>query len=142
MDGDDLERDEDGFEEVRGRRRSKNDVEGRDHRCKYCDKTYLSYPALYTHTKQKHSTGPDGEQRAPPTSGRGRGRPRKNTNQRTDPKSEEYFFQSERRGGPVDPVIYFEELYDLIIKDKYDGQTMENYPLYKELLKFVRDDKS
>jgi hypothetical protein len=38
----------------------------------------LSYPALYTHTKQKHSTGPDGEQRAPPTSGRGRGRPRKN----------------------------------------------------------------
>jgi len=73
---------EDGLDEidqeVRGRRRSKNDVEGRDHRCKYCDKTYLSYPALYTHTKQKHSTGPDGEQRAPPTSGRGRGRPRKN----------------------------------------------------------------
>lgn len=69
---------DEGFEEVRGRRRSKNDVEGRDHRCKYCDKTYLSYPALYTHVKQKHSTGPDGEQRAPPTSGRGRGRPRKN----------------------------------------------------------------
>ena len=68
-------------QEVRGRRRSKNDVEGRDHRCKYCDKTYLSYPALYTHTKQKHSTGPDGEQRAPPTSGRGRGRPRKNVGQ-------------------------------------------------------------
>ena len=62
----------------RGRRRSKNDTDGRDHKCKYCDKTYLSYPALYTHTKQKHSTGPDGELRAPPTSGRGRGRPRKN----------------------------------------------------------------
>ena len=69
---------DEGFEEARGRRRSKNDVDGRDHKCKYCDKTYLSYPALYTHTKQKHSTGPDGEQRAPPTSGRGRGRPRKN----------------------------------------------------------------
>lgn len=42
---------DEGFEEARGRRRSKNDVDGRDHKCKYCDKTYLSYPALYTHTK-------------------------------------------------------------------------------------------
>lgn len=38
----------------------------------------MSYPALYTHQKQKHSRGPGGELRAPPTSGRGRGRPRKN----------------------------------------------------------------
>lgn len=63
---------------ARGKRRSKNDVEGRDYVCRYCDKTYLSYPALYTHQKQKHSKGPDGEIRAPPSSGRGRGRPRKN----------------------------------------------------------------
>lgn len=62
----------------KNKRRSKNDVDGRDHKCKYCDKTYLSYPALYTHMKQKHSKGPDGEMRTPPTSGRGRGRPRKN----------------------------------------------------------------
>lgn len=61
-----------------GKRRSKNDNQGRDFKCKYCDKTYLSYPALYTHMKQKHSKGPDGELRNPPTSGRGRGRPRKN----------------------------------------------------------------
>ena len=61
-----------------GKRRSKNDNAGRDFKCKYCDKTYLSYPALYTHMKQKHSKGPDGELRNPPTSGRGRGRPRKN----------------------------------------------------------------
>lgn len=62
----------------KGKRRSKNDVDGRDFKCKFCDKTYLSYPALYTHIKQKHSKGPDGEIRNPPTSGRGRGRPRKN----------------------------------------------------------------
>ena len=60
-DGQDEGNQDEGFEEARGRRRSKNDVDGRDHKCKYCDKTYLSYPALYTHTKQKHSTGPDGE---------------------------------------------------------------------------------
>ena len=67
----------------KGKRRSKNDVEGRDFKCSYCPKTYLSYPALYTHIKQKHSKGPDGEVRAPPTSGRGRGRPRKNVSQVT-----------------------------------------------------------
>jgi hypothetical protein len=51
-DGENLESNlEEGFEEGRGRRRSKNDVDGRIHKCKYCDKTYLSYPALYTHTK-------------------------------------------------------------------------------------------
>jgi hypothetical protein len=35
----------------KNKRRSKNDVDGRDFKCKYCDKTYLSYPALYTHMK-------------------------------------------------------------------------------------------
>jgi len=34
-----------------GKRRSKNDNMGRDFKCKYCEKTYLSYPALYTHMK-------------------------------------------------------------------------------------------
>ena len=64
-------------EEGRKGRRSKHDNDGRVHVCD-CGKTYLSYPALYTHIKQKHSRGPGGEIRAPPTSGRGRGRPRKN----------------------------------------------------------------
>lgn len=50
-------------------RRSKNDVEGRNFICKLCGKSYLSYPALYTHSKQKHNTCN--------TSGRGRGRPKK-----------------------------------------------------------------
>jgi hypothetical protein len=36
---------------AKSKRRSKNDVDGRDFKCKYCDKTYLSYPALYTHMK-------------------------------------------------------------------------------------------
>lgn len=44
----------------RQKRRSKNDVQGRDHKCTFCDKTYLSYPALYTHMKNKHAKGPDG----------------------------------------------------------------------------------
>ena len=47
-------------EKRKQKRRSKNDVQGRDHKCSICDKTYLSYPALYTHMKNKHAKGPDG----------------------------------------------------------------------------------
>lgn len=122
----------------RGKRRSKNDVEGRDYVCRYCDKTYLSYPALYTHQKQKHSKGPDGEIRAPPSSGRGRGRPRKNPYQRVDPKSEEYFLSQERRGGPQDPILWFKELYAMLLKDKANEMPYSEYPLYKALVQFSR----
>ena len=38
------------------KRRSKSEVEGRTHQCKLCNKSYLSYPALYTHYKLKHNT--------------------------------------------------------------------------------------
>lgn len=55
----------------RNKRRSKNDNEGRNHKCTLCGKSYLSYPALYTHIKQKHNTSGN--------SGRGRGRPKKDT---------------------------------------------------------------
>ena len=59
------------------KRRSKNDIDGRDHKCG-CGKTYLSYPALYTHIKTKHSgTMPDGTSAPQIQGSRGRGRPRK-----------------------------------------------------------------
>ena len=62
--GDDDEEDFDGDSEddnkKKQKRRSKNDVLGRDYKCTFCDKTYLSYPALYTHMKNKHAKGPDG----------------------------------------------------------------------------------
>lgn len=35
-------------------RRSKADVDGRSYECNLCHKSYLSYPALYTHKKIKH----------------------------------------------------------------------------------------
>ena len=60
------------------RRRSKNDNEGRNFECGGCGKSYLSYPALYTHIKQKHQgIQPEGTNTASMNSGRGRGRPRK-----------------------------------------------------------------
>ena len=47
----------------------------RFYKCNKCGKTYLSYPALYTHTKIKHLQ--PGETPSI-TNGRMRGRPRKN----------------------------------------------------------------
>jgi hypothetical protein len=57
----------------KGKRRSKNDTEGRNFKCKQCERTYLSYPALYTHIKTKHASTTE----PPATTGRGRGRPKK-----------------------------------------------------------------
>jgi hypothetical protein len=52
------------------KRRTKNDNDERNYVCKICGKTYLSYPALYTHNKTKHNV--DGNNTT-----RGRGRPKK-----------------------------------------------------------------
>lgn len=60
-------------DKMKGKRRSKNEPEGRNYRCKQCDKTYLSYPALYTHIKTKHVAPGTGSLHT----GRGRGRPKK-----------------------------------------------------------------
>ena len=62
---------DDDDERKRTKRRSKNDNDGRNHKCPTCGKSYLSYPALYTHIKQKHNANGH--------SGRGRGRPKKDT---------------------------------------------------------------
>lgn len=66
----DYDKDDDD-EKRKNKRRSKNDNEGRTHRCPQCGKSYLSYPALYTHIKTKHNANGH--------SGRGRGRPKKDT---------------------------------------------------------------
>jgi len=61
-------------DKLRSKRRSKKEKEGRNHKCPLCDKTYLSYPALYTHNKLKHSTE-NGGKPVLGSNGRGRGRP-------------------------------------------------------------------
>ncbi len=61
--------------QVKSKRRSKNEIKGRIYKCNQCERTYLSYPALYTHIKTKHSL--PGETPSL-TNGRGRGRPKKN----------------------------------------------------------------
>ena len=78
--GSDMDDQEGGPNNARGtrnKRRSKNDNVGRTFVCG-CSKSYLSYPALYTHIKQKHNgEPPEGTNSAQYHTGRGRGRPRK-----------------------------------------------------------------
>lgn len=49
----DHERDRENNEQKKKTRRTRKDEEGRNFSCP-CGKSYLSYPALYTHIKTKH----------------------------------------------------------------------------------------
>lgn len=117
----------DGSLKPKQKRRSKNDFQGRDHKCTYCDKTYLSYPALYTHMKNKHAKGPDGQPLVSFNSGRGRGRPKKNSNMypmsaihnlsrpqgasMIDPTLDLFFSAADKKGGPTDILSSFQHVY-------------------------------
>ena len=78
------------------KRAKKNESDIRNYKCTFCDKSYLSYPALYTHCKQKHNTSNHSE--------RGRGRPKKEQNElnieknRYDPLTTNYFEKEDRKG--------------------------------------------
>ncbi len=65
----------------KGKRRSKHDYVNRTFQCG-CGKSYLSYPALYTHVKNKHEgQQPEGTVIPEKRKNRGRGRPRKGSNE-------------------------------------------------------------
>ena len=102
------------------KRRSKNDCIGRDYVCG-CGKTYLSYPALYTHIKTKHNgKTPEGTNANQVQSGRGRGRPRKNLL-----LSEELMARRTRESNRKENVLDEKnnELRDLLNKNNYNEET-------------------
>ena len=92
----------------KAKRRTKNDACERNFKCG-CGKDYLSYPALYTHIKQKHGGAhPNGTDTPTMRSGRGRGRPRKQNFPllpQSRPSGEDDFLRKEALlGGPVDKL--------------------------------------
>ena len=61
------------------KRRARNDPQNRNYICG-CGKSYLSYPALYTHQKAKHGQEKPPGTKTPVVNGSGhRGRPKVNT---------------------------------------------------------------
>ena len=131
----------------KGTRRSKREAEGRNYVCKMCSKSYLSYPALYTHYKQKHNTNN--------SSGRGRGRPKKDQNEGENEKNSynpinsSYFNKEERTGktsieteinGCIDSA--FKELYDPEQRSRIESRGIKFYCSIEEhpfLYKFKND---
>ena len=115
------------------KRRSKNDCIGRDYVCG-CGKTYLSYPALYTHIKTKHNgKTPEGTNANQVQSGRGRGRPRKNFLLSEDLMARRNR-ESSRKDNSLDEKN--NELRDLLNKTNYNVQSYkENEYNYLEIYK-------
>lgn len=129
------------------KRRSKCEIEGRTFECKLCKKRYLSYPALYTHCKQKHNTNN--------SSGRGRGRPKKESSELETEKNKynpinQSYFSNEDRVGKTEPKeinncidMAFEALYSEQYKSRNDLRGMKFYNSIDEhpfLKKFKNDD--
>ena len=129
------------------KRRSKSEVEGRTFECKLCNKSYLSYPALYTHYKLKHNTNN--------SSGRGRGRPKKEQNENEVEKSKYNpinltFFSKEDRTGKTDKneindciSVVYHELYGDEYKSRNDLREMTYYDSVNKhpfLGKFLEDE--
>lgn len=96
------------YKSTKNKRRSKNDSQGRNYKCPQCDKSYLSYPALYTHKKQKHkNTQPaakKSQKQVSQASSSKRGRPPKMA-EKVDPTSER-FFESEDKKYSVNSMPY------------------------------------
>ena len=78
---------------IKPKRKSKNSLKGRTFICKICYKSYLSYPALYTHCKKIHNKSND-------ISDRKRGRPKKNT---------EIFFKEKLQYNPINLTYFLKE---------------------------------
>ena len=128
------------------KRRSKSEIEGRTFECKLCNKRYLSYPALYTHCKQKHKTNN--------SSGRGRGRPKKEgaeietEKNKYNPINSSYFSKEERTGKTEPSEINncidmaFSDLYSIEYKTRNEQREMKFYTHIEEhpfLYKFKND---
>ena len=101
------------------KRRSKKQVEGRNYVCKLCSKSYLSYPALYTHYKQKHNTNN--------SLGRGRGRPKKDSNNPEDEKNKynptnHTYFAMEGKTGKTDPKNEINDCIDIAFNELYNPE--------------------
>ena len=101
------------------RRRSKTDSEGRNFQCE-CGKKYLSYQALYTHKKTKHSN-------SNPT-------PQSSTNKRACPKT--LTVQSEE--GKEDKGLNQVPIFDNVAKWTRKGSKGTCDDVFKEYLQKMR----
>ena len=132
---------------VRRKRRSKNEIEGRDFKCPNCGKSYLSAPALFNHRKNKHNYIQEGERK-------GRGRPRKdplvsNTINQSKKKYETFFDSDLRKiksdNNDINLDIIKKDLSDIFRQCKdtifINVESVENYSFYQFLVNYWEKEK-
>eukprot|EP00331_Platyophrya_macrostoma_P006498 CAMPEP_0176416370 /NCGR_PEP_ID=MMETSP0127-20121128/6311_1 /TAXON_ID=938130 /ORGANISM="Platyophrya macrostoma, Strain WH" /LENGTH=317 /DNA_ID=CAMNT_0017796443 /DNA_START=15 /DNA_END=968 /DNA_ORIENTATION=- len=115
------ENDTDAGNEARqkAKRRSKNDGDDRNYTCG-CGKSYLSYPALYTHIKTKHDgVPPTGTSQNQVNGKSGRGRPKKEDSAAKH-KDDDAEDESVDLSNSIENLIRF--LNELSTRIEYDGQ--------------------
>ena len=106
---------------LKPKRRSRKDLKGRNFMCKICYKCYLSYPALYTHCKQKHNSND--------ISDRKRGRPKKYVEKsfkekfQHNPINLTYFLKEERTG--ITEIYDFPNCINIAFNNIYDYNNEE-----------------
>ena len=120
-------------EHKKRKRATKKESDIRNFKCSQCDKSYLSYPALYTHCKQKHNTNNH--------SGRNRGRPKKEQNELVSDKNlydpmTPAFFQKEERTG-ITPIENINECvkkaFMFIYEDNKESVKKRNMKEYNKV---------
>jgi len=104
----------------KAKRRSKNNGDDRNFTCG-CGKSYLSYPALYTHIKTKHEGVPPAGTSQHQANGKsGRGRPKKE-----DSSAKHKEDEPEEESVDLSDSIDIKYLSDLSDKIQYEGQTTD-----------------
>ena len=120
-------------EHKKRKRATKKESDVRNFKCTQCDKSYLSYPALYTHCKQKHNTNNH--------SGRNRGRPKKEQNEITsdknlyDPLTSAFFQKEERTGNtPIENINECaKKAFSFIYETNKDSVLKRNMKEFKQI---------
>ena len=123
------------IENLNHHRRSKHEREGRDYKCEYCDKSYLSKPALNNHLYAKHQ---EILQKLHITK-KNRGRPRKYllSADYVKTKFQEFFNENKRKKNldvgindiNNDLAIAFDSLY----KQEFEKYVFINKDIYKNI---------
>eukprot|EP00826_Nyctotherus_ovalis_P045439 TRINITY_DN5033_c0_g3_i4.p1 TRINITY_DN5033_c0_g3~~TRINITY_DN5033_c0_g3_i4.p1 ORF type:complete len:262 (+),score=40.10 TRINITY_DN5033_c0_g3_i4:554-1339(+) len=109
------------------KRRSKYDLTGRNFKCRQCNKSYLSYPALYTHSKTKHPAGLSSAKNL-------RGRPRKVNKTFVVKKHQNFFDFPERQGSTYEPLkVLFKTIVKLEKEIGWGLYTPDEHPLIQSL---------
>jgi hypothetical protein len=124
-------------EQIQRKRKSKSDQENRVFLCDFCTKSYLSYPALYTHRKNKHGEYVMQDRKS------NKGRPsskKQNQTRVIDPKKDDYFYVEGRCRTKENHCDDLGKLFDEVQKELYGKKSKKHFHIRSKLSSIEVDD--